>query len=64
MQDKIAKAQKDIGEILATLERETGTIVTDIAIHDVDTTRLQDEVKQITRRVVVSVERIPGTNWG
>jgi hypothetical protein len=64
MQDKIVKAQKEIGEILANLERETGTIVTELALHDIETTKLQDEVKQITRHVIVSLERIPGTNWG
>lgn len=56
-------AEQKIAEILAQLERDTGTIIEEISIVDVDATQIQDTRTQLLRRVVIELRPMPGTRW-
>lgn len=52
-----------IARLLAELEASTGTIVKEIGIVSIDVTTLDSKVKQLSRRVVLELEPIPGSHW-
>jgi len=59
----ITIAECEIAEILAQLERDTGSIVTDIDIKSIEVTSMQDDRRMLQQRVVIELERLPGTCW-
>jgi hypothetical protein len=59
----ITKAEREIAAILAQLERDTGSIVTDIEIKSIEVTTMQDDRRMLQQCVLVELERLPGTCW-
>lgn len=58
------EAEKEIETILKTLEINTGSVVKEVNIIDVETTSMTSIRKEVLRRVEITMERLPGTNWG
>lgn len=63
-QGKIEYAKKEITKILSQLESDTGMIVDELAVEDIDVTTMGDNVRQILRTVILEMKRLPGTRWG
>ena len=59
----ITVAEREIAAILGQLERDTGSIVTDIEIKSIEVTSMQDDRRMLRQRVVIELERLPGTCW-
>lgn len=59
----IYAAQKDISNILAKLEIDTGMLVETIVVHDIDITSFNDKLPQIHRSVLIEMKRMPGQHW-
>lgn len=60
----LAEAERAIAVTLSLLEKETGSVVRSVGVEDIDVTRLSSERRTYDRRVVIELERLPGTNWG
>jgi len=58
------EAEKEIAEILARFESESGTLIESIELQDTEVTTFTDDRPQWMRRVVVGWKRLPGTRWG
>lgn len=63
MSSEIIKAEKEISAILMRLEKETGQIVENISLEDLDVTTCGDDAQQLLRRATVTLKRLPGTRW-
>lgn len=63
MSNLIRDAEMRIGEILAQLERDTGSVVREIGVVDVEVTNMASERRELQRRVRLELERLPGTKW-
>lgn len=60
----IRAAEKEIAMLLAKLEKDADALVEAIAVIDVDVTTAGDVRKQLLRRVLIDMRRIPGAEWG
>jgi hypothetical protein len=56
-------AERQIAQILATLETQTDSIVKELSIQDMEITAFGDSRRQMQRRVVIELEKTPGSNW-
>lgn len=56
-----AKAEAEIGKILAQLEIETGSIVEDISIESIDISHAGGQ--QQLQKTIITLRRQPGTRW-
>lgn len=63
MDERVAEAQKAIARILAKLEADTGSVVREIKLQDIDVTAIGDDRKKLQRCVLLDMERLPGTRW-
>jgi hypothetical protein len=59
----ITTAEKDIAKILAKLEEDTGAIVAQVEVRDMEVTCVDDQRPQWLRSVGINVKRVPGTRW-
>lgn len=59
----VYEAQKAINKILAQLEKDTGYIVTDITLQEIEVTALGDQRSVMNKTVIVDIERTPGSDW-
>jgi hypothetical protein len=59
----ISLAERQIAQILATLETQTDSIVKELSIQDMEITAFGDSRRQMQRRVVIELEKTPGSNW-
>jgi len=59
----INAAEKEISDILAKLETDTGMVLDRLGIRDTEVTRIEDTTEQWLRTVVIRMKRIPGTRW-
>lgn len=57
------KAEKEIGQILARLEKETGQIVEDVFLTKINVTTLDDKAERMAMSFRVHLKRIPGHDW-
>jgi hypothetical protein len=62
-ENPITVAEREIAAILAQLERDTGSIATDIDIKSIEVTTMQDDRRMLQQCVLVELERLPGTCW-
>lgn len=61
--NKIDAAETKIAGILAQLEFETGQLVEHIRVDDIEVTTIGDTRPQLSRRVFITLRRVPGSNW-
>jgi hypothetical protein len=61
--DKVEQAQRQIAQILASLERETGQFVEGVCLHSIDVTTCESATRQLIRQVSIDLKPIPGSNW-
>jgi aspartokinase-like uncharacterized kinase len=59
----ITTAEKDIAKILAKLEEDTGAIVAQVEVRDMEVTCVDDQRPQWLRSVMINMRRVPGTRW-
>lgn len=59
----IATATVRINSILAELETATGEIVSRLELRDIDISRMGDVRPEISRSIVIEMQRLPGTHW-
>jgi hypothetical protein len=57
------EAERAINQILAKLEADTGQIVDEIALEDIEITNIGSPRHELNRRVVLTLKRLPGTLW-
>ena len=62
-ENPITVAEREIAAILAQLERDTGSIVTDIEITSIEITTMRDDRRMLQQRVLIELQRMPGTCW-
>jgi hypothetical protein len=62
-ENPLTVAEREIAAILAQLERDTGSIATDIDIKSIEVTTMQDDRRMLQQCVLVELERLPGTCW-
>lgn len=60
---KISLAERQIAKILAQLETDTDAIVKGLGVEDQEITSFGDSRRQMQRRVVIELEKTPGSNW-
>ena len=56
-------AEKDIAKRLKQLEIETNMIVDSLALQNAEITKMDDDRRQLLRRVIIEMHRLPGSNW-
>jgi hypothetical protein len=61
--DKVEQAQRQIAQILASLERETGQLVEELSIYSIDVSTCVSTAQQFLRSVRVELKPIPGSTW-
>lgn len=59
----IEQARREITRILRDLEIETGEVVEDIHVRDVDITCVDDDRQQAIRFLCIEMRRQPGMRW-
>lgn len=59
----ITQAERDIGRILARLEKDTGNVVESIEKIQIETTRMDSDRSQFARRVRIEMYTVPGSDW-
>lgn len=59
----IDAAEREIARVLAKLESDTGMVLNNICVRDTDVTQIQDVGPRWLRRVVIEMNRLPGTRW-
>jgi hypothetical protein len=59
----VDEAERQIGAILAALERDCGSIARSIEIITIDGTAVDDTRRQLIRRVQIEMEPTPGSWW-
>ena len=60
---KRSEAARNIANILANLEKETGCIVETIGLESIDITTIQGNKPTILQSVVIEMRRVPGNQW-
>lgn len=60
---RINQAELAIARILEQLEMDTGSVVEEISLDDIDVTSLESDRQVIARRVRLELKRLPGTSW-
>ena len=61
---RITRAQQDIANILAKLERETDMLVKSLRIAEVNLTSFSDDKPIYAQCVQIEMYRLPGHQWG
>jgi hypothetical protein len=61
--ETITTAERRIAQILAELEIQAEGLVLSLSIEDVEVTNFNDDRKRMARRVIIEIERSPGSNW-
>lgn len=59
----ISAAEKEIAKVLEKLETDTGMILDQIEVKDIEITTYGDDRPQWLRRVALQMKRLPGTRW-
>lgn len=59
----ITAAEKEISDILAKLETDTGMVLESINVNDIEVTTFTDDRPQLLRSVSLEMKRLPGTRW-
>lgn len=62
-QEAVDEVERAISKLLQALEVDTGQIVDDLRLEDVDVTTMSDDSPRLFRRVVVKLKPISGTQW-
>jgi hypothetical protein len=57
------QAERAIADVLRRLEIDTGCVVDAISTTDIEVTTVEDERRQVRRRVVIELKRLPGQSW-
>lgn len=60
----ISTAEKEIAGILARLESDTGMVLENIELRDIEVTTFGDFRQELLRSVTLEMKRLPGTRWG
>jgi len=61
--NRVTKAEREIALILKQLELDTGSIVQELKLYDLDVTTMDDLDRMWQRRVEIEMWRQPGTKW-
>lgn len=60
----VDEAERQIGEILQALEKETGRLVTEVSLDEIDVTRLQSIDRAFKRHVTIrTAKHKAGEGW-
>jgi len=59
----IEQAQREINEILANLESETGSVVKSLGLSKIDSTSYFDHAPRYEVTSVIELERLPSQSW-
>lgn len=59
----ITAAEKEISKVLAKLEADTGMVLDNLKVRDMEVTTIDDPRPQWLRRVAIEMKRLPGTRW-
>lgn len=59
----IEQAQREINEILANLESETGSVVKSLGLSKIDATSYFDHAPRYEVTSVIELERLPSQSW-
>lgn len=62
-QTRIEQAQRQIADILAALERETGMLVKNVSIRSIEVRWIDDSNDQYLQSVQLEMLRLPGHGW-
>lgn len=57
------EAEKKIALILQQLEADTGEVVESIGVYDIETTQIESDRAEFSRRVLITTHRLPGSRW-
>lgn len=60
---RILRAEQEIAKVLQDLEADTGCLVENLEIIDVDATRLDDERQRIVKTVRIHLFQLPDHEW-
>jgi hypothetical protein len=64
VQERLRAAEIEIAKILAQVEKEMDALVETVDVYDIEVTALDDDRRQLQRRVNITLRRNPGSNWG
>ena len=59
----VRRAQREVAQVLAKLESDTGRTVEYLDISEINVTRIEESAPQWVRQVVILMRRRPGENW-
>lgn len=59
----VYEAQKAINKILSELEKDTGCIVIEVTLQEIEVTSSSDQRRLMNKTVIVDIERTPGSDW-
>lgn len=59
----IEEAQRQINQILADLESDTGSVVKTLSLHKIETTSYMDSSARFEVTSVIELERLPSQSW-
>lgn len=59
----LARAEATIAATLRRLEQDSDCVVETIEIHDLEVTRVNDDRRQLQRRIRIELRRLPGQRW-
>lgn len=59
----IEEAQRQINEILQTLEKSTGSVVKQLSLDKIETTCVTDWAARYQVTSVIEMERLPSQDW-
>lgn len=63
MSDAIDAAQREIAQILARLEKETGALVEQVRVEQINVTRMESPREEWQRHVRITLRPVPGSIW-